>query len=59
MATTMQPGNLCSRDTASRDYAFLSRILATSTTVSKTPRGQCKRSQVNISLLYQKPKMWH
>ena len=32
---------LCSRDTASRDHAFPSGLLATPTTVSKTPRGRC------------------
>ena len=33
--------NLCSRDTASRDHAFPSGLLATPTTVSKTPHGRC------------------
>ena len=33
--------NLCSCDTASRDHAFPSGLLATPTTVSKMPRGQC------------------
>ena len=37
----VQPVNLCSHDTASRDHAFPSGILATHTTVSKTPRGRC------------------
>ena len=33
--------NLCSRDTASRDYAFPSGLLATPTTILETPRGRC------------------
>ena len=33
--------NLCSSDTASRDHAFPSGLLATPTMVSKMPRGQC------------------
>ena len=33
--------NLCSRDTASRDHAFPSGLLATPTTVSKTAHGRC------------------
>ena len=33
--------NLCSRDTASRDNAFPSGLLATPTMVSKMPHGRC------------------
>ena len=33
--------NLCSRDTATRDHAFPSGLLATPTTVSKTSHGRC------------------
>ena len=33
--------NLCLRDTASHDHAFPSGLLATPTTVSKTPHGRC------------------
>ena len=53
----VQPVNLCSRDTASRDHAFLSGLLATPTTVSKTSRGRCVQWVSGPLLrLFQKPK---
>ena len=39
--------DLCSRNTASRDQAFLSGLLATPTTISKMPRGQTELSTPN------------
>ena len=51
--------NLCSRDTSSRDHAFPSGLLATPTTVSKTPRGRCvNRVKHPLLRLFSTPK-WY
>ena len=51
--------NLCSRDTASRDHAFPSGLLATLTMVSKTPRGRCvNRVKHPLLRLFSTPK-WY
>ena len=50
---------LCSRDTASCDHAFPSGLLATTTTVSKTPRGRCvHRVKRPLLRLFSTPK-WY
>ena len=55
----IQPVNLCSRDTASRDHAFPSGLLATPTTVSKTHHGQCvNRVKQPLLRLFSSPK-WY
>ena len=51
--------NLCSRDTASRDHAFPSGLLATPITVSKTPRGRCvNKVKCPLLRLFSTPK-WY
>ena len=51
--------NLCSRDTASRDHAFPSGLLAMPTPVSKTPRGRCvNRIKHPLLRLFSTPK-WY
>ena len=58
----VQPVNLCSRYTASRDHAFLSGRLATPTTVAKTPRGLCVGPTVSkrpLTMYISKTKMGH
>ena len=47
--------NLCSRDTASRDHAFPSGLLATPTTVSKMPRGRCVHRVKHPYCIYFQP----
>ena len=51
--------NLCSRDTASCDHAFPSGLLATPTTVSKTPRDLCvNRVKHPLLCLFSTPKRY-
>ena len=51
--------NLCSRDTASRDRAFSSGLLATPTTILKTPRGRCvNRVKHPLLRLFSTPKLY-
>ena len=57
MTTNMQAGNLSSRDNASRDHAFAPGILATPTTVSKTPRVRYKRCVSALTTFIFKTKL--
>ena len=54
----MQAGNLCSRDNASRDHAFPSRILATAATVLKRIAVDVNSSYVDV-MLFMKEKKGH
>ena len=47
--------NLCSCDIASRDHAFPSELLATPTTVSKTPRDRCLHTVKRPYCVYFQP----